>query len=66
MNFILIYNSGGKGYMQRLKPFENEIHKLFTPFIRDTRTNGVNKEELYKLYDKSDSLIIKAYSSIQF
>lgn len=65
MNFVLIFNSNGKGYMQKLKPFENEIHKIFTPFIRDTRTNGVNKEELIKLYDKSDSLIRKAYSIIQ-
>lgn len=65
MNFVLIFNSNGKGYMQKLKPFENEIHKIFTPFIRDTRINGVNKEELIKLYDKSDSLIRKAYSTIQ-
>ncbi len=65
MNFVLIYNSNGNGYMQKLKPFENEIHKIFTPFIQECRTNGVNKDELVKLYEKSDSLIIKAYNSIR-
>lgn len=65
-NFSMIYNSEGTGYMQQLKKSEEEIYKIFTPFIQETRKNGVNKEELYKLYQKADSIITSAYSSIQF
>ncbi len=65
MNFVFIYNSSGNGYMQQLNTSEEIIYKIFTPFILDSRTNGVDKEKLKSLYDKTDVIIKKAYSSIQ-
>lgn len=65
-NFSFIYNSRGRGYMQKLQPFENSINQMFLPFIKESRLNGINKEELNKLYFMSDSVIMKAYNSILF
>lgn len=64
MNFTLIYNTSGNGYSQKLKHYENEIEKIFTPFIQNSRKNGVNNNNLKSLYNKVDSIVTAAYSAI--
>lgn len=63
--FNEIYNIEESGFMQKLKPYEDQIRALFSPFINKTRESIFNEKELHKLYQKSDSLMKTAYSNIK-
>ena len=64
MNFNLIYNSKGIGYMQELKPAEELIFRLFKPFIEKWRKEGLNTDELNELNEQSSRIIDAAYKKL--
>ncbi|MDR3218166.1 MAG: hypothetical protein LBU22_04170 [Dysgonamonadaceae bacterium] len=49
MNFNLIYNRFGSGYMQRLAPVEQEIFRCYQEPIERWRKSGIDLQELQTL-----------------
>jgi hypothetical protein len=47
LHFSKVFNSEGTGYMQQLKPVENQVFETFNPLIEKWRKAGIiNKEEI--------------------
>lgn len=64
MNFNLIYNSKGTGYMQELAPAENYIETLFREPISRWRREGLDLNELLQYYQDADDAVRGAYFSL--
>lgn len=64
MNFPLIYNKSGNGYMQILKNFENKIFSLALPLIENWRKEGINKNQVKEFNKTADDLVKNAYSTL--
>ncbi len=64
MNFNLINNSKGTGYMQELKSAEEKIYKLYKETIEKWRKEGINSDELYSLNKQTDEVLIGAYKAL--
>jgi len=64
MNFNLVYNSKGTGFMQELKPAEEIINRLYKPSIEKWRKEGLNTKELEELNEQSSRVIDAAYKKL--
>lgn len=64
MNFNLIHNSKGNGYMQELKPAEELVYQLYKTPIEKWRNEGLNLVELNALNEKAGKIIISAYKNL--
>lgn len=64
MNFNLINNSKGTGYMQELKSAEETIYKLYKNNIEKWRKEGINSDELYSLNKQADEVLTGAYKAL--
>lgn len=64
MNFNLIYNSQGTGYMQELAPLERHIKSIYSNLIEKWRLEGINVKELQNANREADEIIKGAYSSL--
>ena len=62
MNFNLIYNPEGTGYMQQLRPVENKIFELTDQFTKENNNKPYNKAAFDKLYNDIFKEIEGAYS----
>lgn len=65
MNFRKIYNADGTGYMQQLRPLENEIFEKTGKFIEQNRNKKFNKAEYEAFYDDLYKKIEQTYNSIK-
>jgi len=60
-----IYNEEGSGYMQRLRPVEDEIFRLFAPLIAKWRLEGeIDVKALERVYTEVSERIAVAFSGI--
>lgn len=64
MNFNLIYNSKGTGYMQELKPAEQLINQLYKGPIEKWRKDGLDLAELNLLNEKASIIVSAAYNKL--
>ena len=64
MNFNLIHNSSGNGYMQQLAPVEKTIYILYRDSIEKWRQNGIDTNELKVLNNKMESIVKGAYNKL--
>ncbi len=64
MNFRKIYNSEGTGYMQQLRPLENEIFKKTDKFVEENRNKAFNKSAYDDFYNDLHERIKTVYESI--
>ena len=64
LNFNLIYNSSGNGYMQQLAPAETAVHNLYKEAIERWRKNGLNIDELKSINRQMESVVREAYSKL--
>lgn len=64
MNFRKIYNSEGTGYMQQLRPLENEIFKKTDKFVEENRNKAFNKSAYDDFYNDLYERIKAVYESI--
>ncbi|MFA6333965.1 MAG: hypothetical protein WCX48_00215 [Bacteroidales bacterium] len=64
MNFNLIYNSKGSGYMQELCPAEEFVYLLYKDPIERWRKDGLNLDELNELNGQASEAIIRAYKTL--
>ncbi len=62
MNFNLIYNPEGTGYMQQLRPVENKIFELTEQFKKENNDKPYNKAAFDKLYNDIFNEIESAYN----
>lgn len=61
LHWRLLWNETGTGYLQKLQQTENKIFNLFLPHIAEWEKNGLNTEEVQKLYQKAIPLLEDAY-----
>ncbi len=64
MNFPLIYNRNGNGYMQVLKNYEKRIFTLALPMIDGWRREGININQVKEFNKTADDLVKIAYSAL--
>jgi hypothetical protein len=64
MNFNLISNSKGTGYMQQLKPAEESIYMMYMSPIEKWRTNGIDIKELKSLNQNASDILTIAYKIV--
>lgn len=64
MNFPLIYNKSGNGYMQVLKNYEKRIFTLALPMIDGWRREGININQVKEFNKTADDLVKIAYSAL--
>ena len=62
MNFNLIHNSAGTGYMQRLAPVEQSVFLLYRDAIEQWRKQGINLQQLNKLNISMEASVKQIYS----
>ena len=65
MNFNLIYNPQGTGYMQQLRPLENEIFKMSEKFIKENDNKEYNKATYDSFYNNMFQEIKSVYSTLE-
>jgi len=64
-HWSMMYNESETGYMQILKPVEDEIYQYFTPIIADWREKGkIDTKELDNSYILITKMIEKVYKTI--
>ena len=61
MNFNLMYNPQGTGYMQQLRPVENYIFDVTEKFMQENNDKPYNKAAFDKLYSDIFTEIEAAY-----
>lgn len=62
MNWELLYNNSGTGFMQRLAPVEQEVFLRTEPLLEGWRRKGApDIEQIYRLYKELDSYVIGQY-----
>ena len=61
LNFNLLYNPQGTGYMQQLKPVENTIFNITEKFMQENNDQPYNKAAFDKLYNDIFAEIETAY-----
>ena len=61
LNFNLLYNPEGTGYMQQLKPVENKIFDITEAFVKENNDQPYNKAAFDKLYNDIFAEIETAY-----
>jgi hypothetical protein len=61
LNFNLLYNPEGTGYMQQLKPVENTIFDMTEKFMQENNDKPYNKAAFDKLYSDIFTEIETAY-----
>jgi len=64
LNFNLIHNSSGNGYMQQLAPTEAAVYDLYKEAIEKWRQNGINLNELKAINSQMESVVKEAYNKI--
>ena len=65
MNFNLIYNPQGTGYMQQLRPLENKIFKMSEQFMKENKDKEYNKTAFNNFYDNMFEQIKAVYSTLE-
>jgi hypothetical protein len=63
MNFNLIYNRAGTGYMQQLAPTEQAIFNLYREPIERWRQKEINLPELKTINAQMENIVRQAYIS---
>ena len=63
MNFTLINNSSGTGYMQQLAKVEKKVFLSCQKMIEQWRKNGINIQQLAKLNAEIETIVIEAYKT---
>ena len=59
LHWSLLYRAGGKGYMQQLRPLEDEVYRRTIPVLESCRGKGrLDVEEVKTLYRKLEKLDI--------
>ena len=61
MNFPIIYNSNGTGYMQQLAPAEQKVFLLYHEIIEQWRKQGINLQQLIELNNTVETIVKEAY-----
>jgi hypothetical protein len=61
MNFNLIYNHSGNGYMQQLAPVEQIIFQFYKEPIDRWRKSGINLQELKTINAQMETAVKEAY-----
>lgn len=65
MNFNLIYNSKGNGYMQELSATEYYVtNNIYKPLIKKWRESGINMKELDEANKKAELSINQIYGTL--
>lgn len=65
MNFNLIYNSNGNGYMQELSATEHFVtNTIYKPLIKKWRESGINMKELDEANKKAELNINQVYGTL--
>ncbi|GHU62432.1 hypothetical protein FACS1894123_03360 [Bacteroidia bacterium] len=64
LNFNLIHNQSGNGYMQQLAPVEQAVSQLYQDAIERWRKTGINLQELKTMNAQMETLVKQAYDSI--
>lgn len=64
MNFNLVYNSKGIGYMQELKSTEELIYELYKSPIEKWREEGLNTEALKGFNEQTSRIVDAAYKNL--
>jgi len=64
MNFPLIYNKKGNGYMQILNSFEKRLLMISLPMIEEWRKEGINLNQVKELNKTADETIKTVYGSL--
>lgn len=64
MNFNLIYNSKGNGYMQELRRAEEMVYQLYKSPIEKWRKEGLNLEELKTLNERAVKVVNISYNKL--
>lgn len=65
MNFNLIYNPQGTGYMQQLRPLENKIFKMSEEFLNENNNKEYNKVAFDNFYNNMFQEIKSVYSTLE-
>jgi len=64
LNFNLIYNSSGDGYMQQLAPAETAVYNLYKDAIGKWRQSGIDINELKSINRQMESVVKEAYNKL--
>lgn len=65
MNWELLYNNSGTGFMQRLAPVEQEVFLRTEPLLEAWRRKGApDIEQMYRLYKELDSYVAGQYQAL--
>lgn len=65
MNWELLYNNSGTGFMQRLSPVEQEVFLRTEPLLEGWRRKGApDMEQMYRLYKELDSYVAGQYRAL--
>jgi hypothetical protein len=64
LNFNLIYNSDGTGYMQRLAPAEQHVQRLYDEVMEQWRREGIRLQQLDSLNVAMEAIVRQAYTEI--
>lgn len=62
LRWQLLWNESGTGYIQKLRPVEEQIAGLFIAYKADWEKNGLDTSEIRRLYKESERLVKDAYS----
>ncbi len=64
MNFPLIYNSNGDGYMQIIDNFERMLFSESSKMLEKWRKEGLNITEVKEFNNSADEIVKEAYKSV--
>lgn len=64
LHWKLLWNDENSGYMQQLQETENKIFNLFLPHIKEWEKNGLNREEVQRLYKEATGIIETKYKEL--
>lgn len=64
MNFPMIHNKTGNGYMQILKSSESKIFTMALPMMEKWRKEGINKNQVTEFNKIADDLVKSVYKDL--
>ena len=64
LHWELLWNNENNGYIQQLQDTENKVFNLFLPHMKDWEKNGLNTEEVQRLYKEAAQIIEKEYKEL--
>jgi hypothetical protein len=64
MNFALLHNRDGDGFMQRLAPVEQDVFLLYREPVERWRRSGINLQELQTINRQMEKKVRQAYAAL--